>query len=206
MPKYMRHHVQNYLILFKKHGDNRSFLFRFVFYSKSRKYRGMFEVHSPEQYRQVREKVWSQQVEYMQVLNGTGPGVRRSKLPLSAWPTILNVLWKPLIIQSLSSVIRLRIGLKSYRRSWLVGWLVGCMSIYVALAVFQPYGDLQADDQSRKFKWRGEESNPGPLAPQAKSLTTRPPPLPYRRRVVIVYGQASEWHLTFVREELHSVS
>ena len=32
--------------------------------------------------------------------------------------------------------------------------------------------------QSLKFKWRGRESNPGPLAPQAKSLTTRPPPLP----------------------------
>ena len=26
-----------------------------------------------------------------------------------------------------------------------------------------------------KFKWRGRESNPGPLARQAKSLTTRPP-------------------------------
>ena len=25
-----------------------------------------------------------------------------------------------------------------------------------------------------KFKWRGWESNPGPLSPQAKSLTTRP--------------------------------
>ena len=43
-------------------------------------------------------------------------------------------------------------------------------------AVFQPYCDLEAgDNQSLKFKW---ESNPGPLAPQAKSLTTRPPPLP----------------------------
>ena len=31
-----------------------------------------------------------------------------------------------------------------------------------------------------KFKWRGGESNPGPLAPQAKSLTTRPP-LPLNR-------------------------
>ena len=34
--------------------------------------------------------------------------------------------------------------------------------------------------QSLKFKWRGGESNPGPLAPEAKSLTTRPPPLPIR--------------------------
>ena len=60
--------------------------------------------------------------------------------------------------------------------------MVGCwlvvLRIYVALAVFQPYRDLEAgDNQSLKFKWRCGESNPGPLAPQAKSLTTRPPPL-----------------------------
>ena len=57
-------------------------------------------------------------------------------------------------------------------------WLV-VLRIYVALAVFQPYRDLEAgDNQSLKFKWRGGELNPGPLAPQTKSLTTRPPPLP----------------------------
>ena len=61
---------------------------------------------------------------------------------------------------------------------WLVRWLVGYIEDF-ALAVFQPYRDLEAGDyQSFKFKWRGGESNPGPLAPQAKSLTTRPPPLP----------------------------
>ena len=61
---------------------------------------------------------------------------------------------------------------------WLVGWLV-VLKIYVALAVFQAYRDLEAgDNQSLKFKWRGRESNPGPLAPQSKSLTTRPLPLP----------------------------
>ena len=61
--------------------------------------------------------------------------------------------------------------------SWLVGRLV-VLRIYVALAVFQPYRDLEAgDNESLKFKWRGGESNPGPLAPEAKSLTTRPPPL-----------------------------
>ena len=44
------------------------------------------------------------------------------------------------------------------------------LRIYVALAVFQPYRDLEAgDNQSLKFKWRGGESNPGPLAPQANS-------------------------------------
>ena len=58
------------------------------------------------------------------------------------------------------------------------GWLVA-LRIYVALVVFQPYRDLETgDNQSLKFKWRDRESNPGPLAPQAKSLTTRPPPLP----------------------------
>ena len=56
-------------------------------------------------------------------------------------------------------------------------WLV-VLRIYVTLALFQPYCDLEAgDNQSLKFKWRGRESNPGPLAPQVKSLTTRPPPL-----------------------------
>ena len=34
--------------------------------------------------RQVWERDWSQQVEYMQVPNGTGPGIRRSTRPLSA--------------------------------------------------------------------------------------------------------------------------
>ena len=60
----------------------------------------------------------------------------------------------------------------------LVGWLV-VLRINVALAAFQPYRDLEAgDNQSLEFKWRGGESNPGPLAPIAKSLTTRPPLLP----------------------------
>ena len=52
------------------------------------------------------------------------------------------------------------------------------LKIYFALAVFQPCRDLEAaDNQSLKFKWRDGESNPGPLAPQPKSLSTRPPPL-----------------------------
>ena len=41
----------------------------------------MFEVNK---LRQVREKDCYQQVEHMQVPNGTGPGVRRSKRPVSA--------------------------------------------------------------------------------------------------------------------------
>ena len=55
----------------------------------------------------------------------------------------------------------------NYLVGWLVNWLVA-LRIYVASAVFQPYRDLEAgDNQSLKFKWRGGESNPGPLAPQA---------------------------------------
>ena len=47
----------------------------------------------------------------------------------------------------------------------LVGWLV-VLKIYVASAVFQPYRDLGAgNNQSHKFKSRGEESNHGPVAP-----------------------------------------
>ena len=57
-----------------------------LFTKKSRKYRGIFEVHIPEKERQVREKDGSQQIEHtsMQIKNGTGPGVQRSELPLSA--------------------------------------------------------------------------------------------------------------------------
>ena len=52
-------------------------------------------------------------------------------------------------------------------------------STSLKIAVFQPYRDMEAGDyQSLKFKWRGRISNPGPFAPQAKSLTTRPTPLP----------------------------
>ena len=57
-------------------------------------------------------------LEQMQVPNGTGPGVRRSKRPLLASRTRCNVLWKPpgnlvirskLVIRS-SSVIGSKIG------------------------------------------------------------------------------------------------
>ena len=64
---------------------------------------------------------------------------------------------------------------KNSNVGWLVGWLV-VLRIHVTLAVFQSYRDMEAgDNQSLKFKWRGGESNPGLLAPQAKSLTTRSP-------------------------------
>ena len=50
-------------------------------------------------------------------------------------------------------------------------WLV-VLRINVASAVLQPYRDLEAENNlSLKGKWRGGESNPGPLAPQAKSCS-----------------------------------
>ena len=51
-----------------------------------------FEVHSPE-----KNEDWSQQVEHIQVPNGTGPGVRRSKRPLSVCHTRRKCSIKPLI-------------------------------------------------------------------------------------------------------------
>ena len=45
--------------------------------------------------------------------------------------------------------------LKIISSNHLVGWLA-VWRIYVALAIFQPYRDLEAgDNQSLKFKWRG---------------------------------------------------
>ena len=55
------------------------------------------------------------------------------------------------------------------------GWLV-VLRIYIALAVLLPYRDFEAgENKFLKFKRWGGELNPGPLAPQAKSLTTWPP-------------------------------
>ena len=46
------------------------------------------------------EKVWSQQIEYKQFPNGTGPGVRKSERPLSAYhPRRERSIKKPLLIQ-----------------------------------------------------------------------------------------------------------
>ena len=64
----------------------------------------------------------------------------------------------------------------------LVDWLV-VLSINVHLAIFQSYLDLEGMSKQEitnlwKFNMRGRESNLSPLAPQAKSLTTRPPLLP----------------------------
>ena len=51
------------------------------------------------------------------------------------------------------------IQIKFYPKS-LIGWLV-ILRIYIALALFQPYRDLEAgDNQSLIFKWWDRESNP----------------------------------------------
>ena len=60
----------------------------------------------------------------------------------------------------------------------LVGWLV-VSRINVDLAIFQPYVDLEAgDNQSLKIQVARPGIEAGPLAPQAKSSTTRSPLLP----------------------------
>ena len=57
----------------------------------------------------------------------------------------------------------------------LEGWFV-VSRIYVALAIFQPYRNLEGgDNKTLKSYQRERKSNHGPLAPQAKSLTTTPP-------------------------------
>ena len=67
------------------------------------------------------------------------------------------------------------------------------LRINVDLAIFQPYLDLEAgDNQSLKIQVaRPGIEPPGPLAPQAKSLTTRPPLLPggyVIREFPLIYG------------------
>ena len=62
----------------------------------------------------------------------------------------------------------------------LVDWLV-VLRINVDLAIFQPFLDLETgDNQSLKVQVVRPGMNPDPLAPQTKSLTTRPPLLPQR--------------------------
>ena len=72
-------------------------------------------------------------------------------------------------------------------------WLV-VLKFYVVSVVFQPYCDVGAGyNQSLIFKWWGRESNPGPLAPQAKNLTTRSPPLP--RELFYTIKGLSNWNI-----------
>ena len=49
------------------------------------------------------------------------------------------------------------------------GWLI-VLRIYIDLAIFPPYLDLDQEITNLwKFKWRGRESNPGPLAPKPRA-------------------------------------
>ena len=60
---------------------------------------------------------------------------------------------------------------ESFKHDSLVGLDV-VLRIYVALAIFQSYGDLKEElqcNQSLKSWWKDRKSNPGPLAPQGKS-------------------------------------
>ena len=54
----------------------------------------MFETQKVRRYDKFSKRMVST-LEQMQVLNGTGPGVWRSKRPLLASRTRCNVLWKP---------------------------------------------------------------------------------------------------------------
>ena len=56
---------------------------------------------SPENEWQVRENYWSQQVDHMQVLDGTRPEVHRSKRPLLACRISckFNFVWLPRAIK-----------------------------------------------------------------------------------------------------------
>ena len=80
---------------------------------------------------------------------------------------------------------RLALRMKNHMRNlvgllvgWLVGWLVSCIEDLRRFSGILAISRLGSRDyQSLKSDWRGWESNPGPLTPQAKSLTTRPSPL-----------------------------
>ena len=68
-------------------------------------------------------------------------------------------------------------------RSRQVGWLV-----VLRINVFSHISTWKQEITNLwKFKWRGRESNPGPLAPQAKSLTSRPPLLLRSRQAIWSY-------------------
>ena len=59
--------------------------------------------------------------------------------------------------------IQFRIQTETFIDKRSYGFVV--LGIYVALAVFQPYRDLEAgDNQSLKFNWQDRESNRKPIA------------------------------------------
>ena len=77
---------------------------------------------------QVQERMVST-LEQMQVPNGTGPGVRRSKRPLLASRTRCNVLWKPPTFGN-----KVKIGNKvqfgNKFANWCNVWSIECVIVY----------------------------------------------------------------------------
>ena len=73
----------------------------------SRKYRGIFEEHSPENYDHF-GKDWSQQVENMQVPKGRDQVTGGVSVPCRHATSVANVLWKPLKIR-----LKIELGTKS---------------------------------------------------------------------------------------------
>ena len=73
-------------------------------------------------------------------------------------------------------LVRTCIYLDIHFQLCIIGWLV-VLRIYVALVIFKPYRDLEAEDtssQSLNSQRRDCELKLRPLAPQAKGLTTTP--------------------------------
>ena len=66
---------------------------------KSRKYRGIFEEHSPVKLTTSSENDWSQQVEHMQVPKGRDQVSGGVSVPCRHATPIANALWKPLKIR-----------------------------------------------------------------------------------------------------------
>ena len=94
------------------------------------------------------------------------------------------------------------ISIRFWNRESIFAWMVGFWIINVDLAIYQPYLDFEAGDNLWKFKWRGWESNPGPLASRAKSLTTRPPLLPGSMFAELSLLSNLSWFSAFVTSEI----
>ena len=71
----------------------------FWYEAKSKKYRGIFEEHSPEKNNDKFGKGWSQQVEHMQVPKGLDQLSGGVSIHCRHATPVANVLWKPLKIR-----------------------------------------------------------------------------------------------------------
>ena len=89
----------------------------------------MFETQKVRRHYKFR-KEWSQHLKKMQVPNGTGPGVQRSKRPLFASRTRCNVLWKPPKFGN-----KVKIG-KKKKSSSVVSLQIGVMSDHLRVSLY----------------------------------------------------------------------